>query len=162
MTNARCKTAEKALARDQRISPVAALRQLHAHLRDGKAISPDAAALIADGIEDWLDFGCRSLDKSLGLKAWGGVPAEKADRLDRRNMLLRRLHQTSLDWQNLSPTAAGAIMAMSAKRYTTTRWPRESDAPSAPAAEPAATWWRVLTLGVSIPGAKMFAKILSE
>jgi hypothetical protein len=116
---------------------------------------------------DWMNgrryFGeDRLLDHALGLRQRGGVSPTRANLLLDRDRHLARLWKTSPDWCDLDPAAAARLMTLSAGRYETTRWPRERDALSAPSAEPAATWWRIMRSGAPIPSAERVAQILRE
>ncbi|MCF3642922.1 hypothetical protein LXM94_23430 [Rhizobium sp. TRM95111] len=147
--------------RVERFTPVSALRELRDHLESAEPISAEAREFILEGLDCWLADGISSLDVALGLKSWGGVSPAKADRLARRNTLLRRLWQGEADWRALAPGAVAHLMKASANRYEADRWPRERQAMTAPAVEPAATWWRILATGEKIPGAKQIANILA-
>ena len=142
--------------------PVAALRELQAHLERDAPMSDAAKELLIEAIDRWQSRECETLDRALRLTGRGGVPAAKAAKLAQRNRLLRRLWSIVPEWAELTPYAAAGVMSLSVERYITTRWPREKDSVTAPPGEPAATWWRILTLDVPIPKAKMLANILSE
>lgn len=116
---------------------------------------------------DWMNgrnfFGEDTLlDHALGLRQRGGISPTRANLLRDRDRHLARLWKTSPDWRDLDPAAAARLMTLSARRYETTRWPRERDALSAPSAEPAATWWRIMRSGAPIPSADRVAQILRE
>jgi hypothetical protein len=68
--------------------------------------------------------------------------------------------RTSPEWRDLAPSAAARLMVISASRYEANRFPREREAIDAPAAEPAATWWRIMRSGVRMPAAKRLQQIL--
>lgn len=103
-----------------------------------------------------------SLDIIFGIRRpRGGIPAEKDKALAKRDWLIARLWREHEDFSNLAdPIVAAKLMSLAATRYEATRWPRERELLSAPAAEPAATWWRILRMGVPIPKSKRLAQIL--
>ena len=145
------------------MTPAEALEILASHLRHGVQIPEDARKVLAEGIEAYLaDPRNAQLDRALGLRTRGGVSPGRAKMLAERDILLRRLWKVAGPWRDLDPAAAARLMTLSASRYVTTRWPRENDALSAPSAEPAATWWRIMRAGAPIPSAERVAQILRE
>ncbi|MFK0331117.1 hypothetical protein ACIQUB_08340 [Rhizobium sp. NPDC090275] len=153
-------------ALDEPSGIVSQLRDMHRRLCRGHSLTDDQCSLLVSGIGNYLyalDNGASpSLDKAIGLKAWGGVSAGRQDALSRRDDLIRRLWRSQPDWQGLPPAAAAKLMQQSAERYANLRWPRECDLIVAPSAEPAATWWRILSSGERIPGSsKRLQQILN-
>lgn len=100
------------------------------------------------------------LDKLLGITTVGGVSQERAMKLRRRDALIRRAWQAVPEWRDLPASRAARLMAADARRYETTRWPRERDSISPPAAQPASTWWEILQNDLPIPGGKRIEQIL--
>lgn len=144
---------------------VSQLRDIHARLTAKAALTDAQSNLLADGIGSYLeaiDEGhSASLDKTMGLKVWGGVSALRQYRLSRRDTLLRDLWQTAPEWRGLSACVVARLMVQSARRYETQRWSREQFQPE-PTAQPSATWWKVLHSGCKIPGSKRLQQILEE
>ncbi|WP_131713643.1 hypothetical protein [Rhizobium leguminosarum] len=143
---------------------VAQLRDMHGRLRDGRSLTNGQVRLLLDGIGGFLkalDGGDQaSLDRSIGLKSWGGVSAARQDALNRRDDMLRQLYREIEGWRDLPPSAAARMMSLDAKRYEARRWPREGEDFDPPPIEPARTWWKILTAGATIPGAKRLQQIL--
>ncbi|MBU1550200.1 MAG: hypothetical protein KJ947_11595 [Alphaproteobacteria bacterium] len=120
-------------------------------------------AFLADCFDAYLDAqGDVPLDRALGLRKWGGVSVARAVALSDRDGLLINIWQGQTEWRSLSPLAAARMMKLSADRYESGRWPRERDQVTAPAAEPAATWWRILQSGVAIPDVRRLQQILTD
>lgn len=139
-----------------------AVRRLADHLRNGAPLPAPDRELLATGLERWLAVrGEIQLDKALGLRTWGGVSVSRALVLAERDKLLRGLWRSQTEWRDLPAFAAARLMVISADRYERGRWPRERSRPDAPAGEPAATWWRCLSLGAGIPDAKRMGQVLS-
>jgi hypothetical protein len=144
---------------------VSQLRDIHARLTAKAGLTDAQSNLLADGIGSYLeaiDEGhAASLDRTMGLKVWGGVSAPRQDRLSRRDTLLRDLWKATPEWRDLSPAVVARLMVQSARRYETQRWPREKFQPE-PTAQPSVTWWKVLHSGCKIPGSKRLQQILEE
>ena len=143
------------------IEPVDALRLLRAHLCDGRPLPDDARAVLIAGIDQYLDDG-GPLDRAFGLRQRGGVSVERSRDLAERDRMLRRVWRQVVEWRDQPPASAARMMVQSAQRYERTRWPREQESLDAPAAEPAATWWRILRSSVPVPAAKRLSQVLSE
>lgn len=142
------------------------LRRIHNRLVHNKPLIEPDLRFLADGIGvylDDIDHGrTSSLDRALSLKgAWGGISPARRDVLDRRDQLIRTLRDEVAGWREKSAIAVAPLMALSAQRYEAHRWLRERDG-LLPADEPAATWWRILSAGAKIPGAKRLRQILDE
>lgn len=141
------------------------LRDIHQRLRWNHVLTRDQYKLLEGALRDMLlaiDEGdVVSLDRSIGLKAWGGVSAIRHDALARRDEQIRQLWHGQEDWRDLPAPAASRLMAVDAARYQSNRWPRECSRDVAPNVEPAATWWKILISGQKIPrSAKQFQRIL--
>lgn len=141
-------------------APVAALRELYIHLREGVPLSDGAANLIATSIEEWLNAGLYSLDKAFGLKRHGGVSPGREVSLEWRNQAIIGVWAAVPEWSGLSAYAAARMMSCSADRYRSTRWGRERLWVTPPSVQPAATWWLILSYGLHIPSAKRIEQIL--
>lgn len=140
------------------------LRRIHGRLRDNKPLIEPDLRFLADGIGAYLDDvdhgRISSLDRALSLKgAWGGVSPARRDVLDRRDQLIRALRDAVAEWREKGAVAVAPLMSLSAQRYESQRWIRERDG-VLPPDEPAATWWRILSAGGKIPGAKRLRQIL--
>lgn len=119
---------------------------------------PNVRSVGAD-LMAWVEGGASiSLDAQLGLRRQGGVSAKRALALADRDCMLRTLYAER--WADLAPSAASRVMIISFERYECTRWLRERTLLSAPSAEPAATWWRMLRTGSEMPGSKRLSQIL--
>ncbi|MDP2779843.1 hypothetical protein [Devosia sp.] len=111
----------------------------------------------------WLEGGCKgSLEAELGLRQRGGVSPGRKMALDARNAMLCRLARDLPDWASLAPGAAARHMRSSFDQYHASRWPRERDNIDSPAAEPAATWWRLLRSETAVPNVKRLQQILAD
>ncbi len=141
------------------MKPAAAIAYLAQHLKSGEALPDAARRQLVEALDLHLSDNV-PLDKALGLRTWGGISPSHGNALENRNQLLRRLWRTSPEWQNLEPGAAARLMALSASRYETTRFPRERGNLGAPAFEPAITWWLILRKG-RVPKAKRLQQILA-
>lgn len=146
--------------------PIAQFRDMHRRLLDGQPLTPSQVDILVEGFGSYLDAvdaGERtSLDRSFGLKRWGGLSSTRSQLLERRDMLILRLWKSSPDFCQLPPFAASGMMCLSADQYQRRRWPREKRAIAAPPSEPAATWWHILKSGVPIPGIRRVYQILSD
>lgn len=131
------------------------------YLAAGRRIPEASRILLMEALNTSIASGFKtSLYAALGLKTWGGIsPVRKMD-LGRRDRRLFVLWATVPEWSKLPPPAAAKLMSASAKRYQADRWPRESKSFDAPAAEPAATWWKILRSGEGIPGERRMGQIL--
>lgn len=139
-----------------------AIRRLADHLRTGTPLPAIDRDLLATGLEEWLaERGEVPLDKVLGLRTWGGVSVSRAMVLAERDRLLTSLWRSSPEWYGLPPVAAARLISLAAQRYESDRWPRERNRVDAPAAEPAATFWRCLQLGVDLPRSRQLRRILA-
>lgn len=130
----------------------------------GRPISDQERLAVALAIEEWANAqGKVSFDQAVGLAAtWGGVSPARASALALRNDLLRYLWREEPPYRNLPASAAARVIAGEASRYLSDRWPRERTHVDAPAAEPAATFWRILAAGLPIPQSKQLTRILEE
>lgn len=140
------------------------LRQIHRRLVDNKPLIEPDLRFLADGIGAYLsdvDHGrSSSLDRALSLKGtWGGVSPARRDVLHRRDQLIRALRDEVDEWREKGAIAVASLMSLSAQCYESQRWIRERDE-MLPPDEPAATWWRILSAGGKIPGAKRLRQIL--
>ena len=144
------------------MTPRSALESLLKLLDEGKPLTDEERRFIADGLRVYFTTPKGSLDKTLGLRSWGGVSPDRADAIARRDRLLVRLWQGHDAFRDKPALAAAKLMCLSADRYQSTRWAREKSDLSAPSSEPAATWWRVLRLGMTVPGAKRLQQILQR
>ncbi|CUX23225.1 hypothetical protein AGR7C_Cc160141 [Agrobacterium deltaense Zutra 3/1] len=164
MVNASAKVAGQKTG-DDNAAIIAQLRDIHARLTAGTALTAGQSGLLTNAIGAYLDAldggASPSLDRTIGLRTWGGVSPARQDRLARRDLLLRDLWRASPEWCGLSASVVARLMVQSAERYEAQRWPREQYRPQ-PAAQPSATWWQVLSLGSKIPGAKRLQQILEE
>lgn len=149
---------------DEAVTMVAQLRDMHGRLRDGRPLTGQQVQLLVDGLSGYLetidDGGAASLDRSFGLKQWGGVSPARSSALDRRDRMLRRLWRELPEWRELTPGAAARHMLASFRRYETDRWPRERHLQLAPITEPATTWWRVASGNAPMPDAPRLRQIL--
>lgn len=138
-----------------------ALVDLLEHISLKVPLPADSAELLAAAILELVecDFSL-SFDEVIGLKGHGGVSLPKLIALLRRDRMLRALYLSQPEWRDLRPSAAARMMKISADRYEASRWPRDSKDISAPSAEPAATWWRILLMGTQIPAPKRLQQIL--
>lgn len=146
---------------EKSLMPVTALRVMLDHLRSGEPIPDDVKEHWVSGLSKYLDSdGVLLLDRALGLRQRGGISAKRAMQLAERDALIIRTWQAVEDFRDQPPISAAKLMSMNARRYEAGRWPRERAAVMPPVAEPAATWWRILDAGLSIPGAKRLQQIL--
>lgn len=138
-----------------------AIFDLAEHLTGGRRIPEASRTLLMEALNTSIASGFEtSLYAALGLKTWGGTSPVRKLELGRRDRRLLGVWATVPEWSKLPPPAAAKLMAASAKRYQSDRWPRESKSLDAPAAEPAATWWKILRSGDCIPGERRMAQIL--
>lgn len=143
---------------------VTRLRRIHSRLVEKKPLIERDLHFLADGIGAYLDDidhgRTSSLDRALSLKgAWGGISPARRDVLDRRDQLIRGVRDVVTEWREMSAIAVAPLMSLSARRYESQRWLRERNG-VLPPDEPAATWWRILSAGAKIPGAKRLGQIL--
>jgi hypothetical protein len=92
------------------------------------------------------------------------APTSAARKLDRkvRDDLLRKARAAVPAWRDLPPRQAAPLMIQSFTRYHAGAWQADQKRETAPAVEPAATWWRISHLGlkVQIPGPEHLSNIL--
>src|SRR5688500_7885747 len=105
------------------MTPASAIVHLLHHLTEGSPLPPETTAQLAGAIELHLNEDV-PLDRAIGLKKHGGVSPSNARALNERDQLLRQLWRTSPEWRDLAPSAAARLMAISASRYETNRFPR--------------------------------------
>ncbi|MDO9417961.1 hypothetical protein [Pararhizobium sp.] len=140
-----------------------AIFDLVEHLMGDRRIREESRVLLRDALNASIASGFEiSFYQALGLRTWGGASPVRRMQLGRRNRRLCELRDDIPEWAAMTPATAAKAMAASALRYQTDRWPRERDQLSAPSAEPAATWWRVLRSGEAIPGEKRLAQIFRQ
>ncbi len=138
-----------------------AIFDLAEHLAGGRRIPDESRMLLRNALDASISSGFEiPLYDALGLRTWGGVSPLQKIRLNRRDQRICKLWAAVHEWSELSPASAAKAMAVSAERYQSDRWPRERNAFDAPSAEPAATWWKILRTGESIPGERRLAQIL--
>lgn len=121
----------------------------------------EAATAIRRGDKD-ADGRMVPLGRLLGVQP--AAPTSAARKLDRsiRDDLLRRVHASVPAWRDVSARQAAPQMIDSFKRYRAGAWQADQKRETAPAVEPAATWWRISRLGlkVQMPGPEHLANIL--
>jgi hypothetical protein len=102
------------------------------------------------------------LGRMLGLQPAAGATAAHRIKLARRDAMLRALRAATPAWRTLPPRRAAAAMAAAFRRYEAGGWRADRRRQTAPAVEPAATWWRVLrlSLAVAVPGVDRLAELL--
>jgi hypothetical protein len=142
------------------------IRDMRQRLRWGRVLTTEQRRLLFTALDEYLrtndEGGGASLDRSLGLRSWGGASAARQDALSRRDEQVRQLWRCHEDWRDLPPPAASRLMAVDAARYQSDRWPRERNRETAPTVEPGATWWKILMSGAAIPrSAKQIQRILA-
>lgn len=120
-------------------------------------------ALLLNALRSHLDG--EPIGRALGLEPAAGLIARREIELAQRDKLLRHVRSAVPDWVELSARQAAVHMLASFERYRATH--PQSDAPcrlTAPATEPAATWWRLrrLNLKVQMPGHEQLAAILDR
>lgn len=106
-----------------------------------------------------------SLAKLLGLspEGGGGLSAGQAVARKRRNVLLRQARASRPEWRDASERRAAAMMLTAFRRYCEGGWQADRSRPTAPAGDPArACFWRVLRLGVPVPGTVDGLKLILE
>jgi hypothetical protein len=108
----------------------------------------EVAALLREYLSDGLDHD--SLDFDLGLRPRDGSPglallARRAER-DRLVTMLAR----NAPFRDMGPWAAAGALRAACLAYEAKGWPRDRPPArrTAPAAEPVATFWRVLRMGL--------------
>lgn len=123
----------------------------------------EAGEALARGDTD-RDGRAVPLGRILGLQPPGGKTAAYGLKLTRRDDLLRRVREAVPAWRDAAPRSAAALMAESFTRYRAGAWRADRERETAPPVQPAATWWRVLRLGLAVPmpGADRLAAILAE
>jgi len=151
---------------DDSTAIIAQLRDIHARLVKGAALTTGQSSLLTNAIGaylDALDGGVSpSLDRTIGLRTRGGVSPSRRDALETRDRSILRLWRIVPEWTDVHPVAVSRMMRQSADKYIRSRWLRDRDAITAPPSEPAATWWKILQSGIAIPGQRQLRNILSE
>lgn len=104
------------------------------------------------------------LGRLLGLQPASGATAGTAIDLARRNTLLRRARASAPAWRDAPTKDAARAIAAAFDRYAAGGWLADRSRETAPAAEPTASWWRILKLDLShpMPREKRLAQILAE
>ena len=102
--------------------------------------------------------------RALGLEPPAGLIARQGIKLARRNTLLRRARASVPAWRGAPTKDAARAMAAAFDRYEAGGWLADRSRETAPAAEPTASWWRILKLDLShpMPREKRLAQILAE
>jgi len=120
-----------------------------------------AGRLLAGALAEAIERG-EPIGRALGLEPPSGARVSHAVKLAKRDAMLRALRAATPAWRALPPRRAAAAMAAAFRRYAVGGWTADRRRSSAPAVEPAATWWRVLRLGlaVAVPGVDRLAEIL--
>lgn len=91
------------------------------------------------------------LGRLLGLQPASGATAGTAISLARRNQLLRCARASAPAWREAPTKDAARAMIAAFDRYETGGWLADRSRKTAPAAEPTASWWRILKLDLSRP-----------
>lgn len=136
------------------------LERAAAAIRARAGDDPDVAWLIAA-----IERRPAAVRKLLARGQRGGVSADRAAALERRDDLLRRLRDRL--WPALTPGAAAARMVAAFRSYESDRWPRERDGLVAPPGEPQRTFYLILrdfhaAGGPRMPDVRQLATILGE
>lgn len=110
----------------------------------------------------WLDVLAdpRRIPTTLRVRTRGAQSHARRRLLAERDASLCRLHRQHFG--HLDAAAAAKVIHQRLTRYQSDRWPRESDADEVPAAEPFATFWRLLRSEVQIPKGKQLLRILRK
>lgn len=151
---------------DDSVAIVAQLRDIHARLVKGSALTAGQSRLLTNAIGAYLEGldgdVSPSLDRSIGLRTRGGVSPSRRDALETRDRSILRLWRIVPEWTDVHPVAVSRLMRQSADKYIRSRWLRDRDAITAPSSEPAATWWKILQSNLSIPGQRQLRNILND
>jgi len=91
------------------------------------------------------------LGRMLGLQPASGATASPSIRLARRKTLLRKARASDPAWAAATDRQAATMIHAALNRYRTTAWPRDRERETAPAVEPAASFWRLLRLDPNRP-----------
>jgi hypothetical protein len=120
-------------------------------------------ALLLQALRAHLDG--EPIGRALGLEPAAGLIARREIELTQRDRLLRHVRMAVPDWSELAARQAAAHMIASFARYRAAH-PRANaqQRTTAPAVEPAATWWRLLRLNlkVQMPGREQLSAILDH
>lgn len=108
----------------------------------------------------WFDGrASESLDAALGLSGGGRAALNQQMRLIDRDVALRRL--TGIDpFDGMEAATAARLIVQKWLRYETAAWPRHKHSGEAPAAQPEATFFALLTAGHQVLSANYLARIL--
>lgn len=115
---------------------------------------------LGEKLRQWVTAGAdESLDRALGTRCRGGITAHRAMTLAERNRMLRAVAASAFGSE--LPCVTARLMKLSFDRYEATRWPRERAHGVAPLADPAATWWRLLSANLRCPKVRRLTDILT-
>lgn len=139
------------------------LRALDPEVQAMAAKMIEAGEMLAKGATD-RDGRAVPLGRMLGIQPPAGSTAAHRVKLIRRDAMLRAVRAAVPAFADAPPRAAAVAMVASFDRYRAGGWQADRARDAAPVLEPAATWWRVLRLGLSVPvpGADRLADILAE
>ena len=110
----------------------------------------EAGEALARGATD-RDGRAVPLGRILGLQPPAGSTAAHRVKLTKRDAMLRRVREVVPAFRDAPDRVAAAAMVESFARYRAGGWEAHAGRDRAPATEPAATWWRVLRLGLAVP-----------
>lgn len=102
--------------------------------------------------------------RALGLEPASGLTARTAINLATRNSIFRAARAASPAWRDAPARQAALLMSASFARYIAGPWLADRRRATAPAVEPAASWWRIcsLDLKTKMPGCAHLASILEQ
>lgn len=91
------------------------------------------------------------IGRALGLEPPAGLIARREIDLAQRDALILRARASVPAWRDAPPRQAARAMLEALARYRATTWARERERETAPASEPAASFWRLLRLNPERP-----------
>ncbi|ABA78909.1 hypothetical protein GQF56_08560 [Rhodobacter sphaeroides] len=103
------------------------------------------------------------IGRALGIEPPAGLTLRRAALLRERDELLHRARAARPEWRTASARRAATLIHAALDRYRANVWPRERGREAAPAAEPAASFWRICRLeaggGPKAVGSERIAQI---
>jgi hypothetical protein len=128
----------------------AAYRRAMERLPEAVADDPDAHAVASIMRLAAREGRVADTLRDVGLAGRTGLTPAHAERLRRRNELIRSAVRQNLDWSEARPTVAATLLQAAFRRYEATSWPRDRAAATPPNDAVRAHFWRILKMGLTV------------